>query len=728
MKARLFLTISIAATMLWSCQFDDVLSTPSNDGVIRVTSTLTKTESASGTTTNSSTTNDNFKNDEIIYVWARKTDGSSTDDYIKAWQLTAKDANGNFSGESKAWPYDGSNLNFYALHGNFTEPPLNKNWSALTSLKHKVLDDQSFDDNRRMSDLLFAKKTGATHGSNVELSFSHLLAKITVKLDLKNSKGITTDDFENATVWIMGIKPEAIFDSSSPTVSTSRETVTDIKAGTISKLTDPSSETYDAGCAIVPLQTINANQSLIKIILKNNRTFIYKASETTTFLEGQEYTYTLTILGKQITGSLSVSGFSSEEDEPISFKDYFDYLADLKNRNYLGNPDAPHDLSYDYNGQMNTANCYVVTHPGYYKFPLVYGNAIKNGATNAIAYGAGTNSTTFVNHLDRQITDPYIYNNKDDNENNLVANSAELVWQDAPNLITNIELSDDKKFIKFEIKRDNIEQGNAVIAVKDGSGNIMWSWHIWVTNKNVYETQAVTASYSGTTKTLMFMPFPLGWNDSTPAPTCTFYQWGRKDPFPPSNGSSFTSTTDKTLYKYDDSGNSSTLNCWYQVSLQADIATSILNPSTFYSGSTNWCSKSSYELWNVGENDYDVDFKTITKSVYDPSPAGFRLPETAAFTGFTSDETNNSAKNGSWNSKTSGFEFKTGGVTTYWQACGFRHYNNGSLNDVGTYGHYWSAGPSSPTNGRILSFGSSYVYPHSNSSRAHGFSVRPVSE
>ena len=130
MKARLFLTISIAATMLWSCQFDDVLSTPSNDGVIRVTSTLTKTESASGTTTNSPT-NDNFKNDDIIFVWADKP--NSTDDYIKAWKLTATGTNGNFSGESKAWPYDGSSLNFHALHGNFTESALNnKNWSDLT--------------------------------------------------------------------------------------------------------------------------------------------------------------------------------------------------------------------------------------------------------------------------------------------------------------------------------------------------------------------------------------------------------------------------------------------------------------------------------------------------------------------------------------------------------------------------------------------------------------------
>ena len=712
MKARLSLTISIAATMIWSCQFDDVLSTPSNEGVIRVTSSLTKTESASGPSTGS-TTNDNFKNNEIIYVWANKTNGSSTDDYIKAWQLTAKDANGNFSGDSKAWPYDGKSLDFHALHGNFTESELNdKKWSELTSLKHTVLPDQSTDDYRRKSDLLYAEKPEATHGNNVALSFSHLLAKITVKLDLKNSTGITIGDFDNASVWIMGIQPEATFNSSSPTASTSGETVTDIKAGTISKLTELPSEAYYAGCAIVPLQTINANQSLIKIILKNNRTFIYKASEETTFQQGQEYTYTLTILGKQITGSLSVSEFSSEEDEPISFKDKFDYLADLKNRAYLGNPDAPHDLSYDYNGQMNTANCYVVTHPGYYKFPLVYGNAIKNGATNDSAYG----SSTFVNHLGNPITEPYIYDNSD-----CTVRSAELVWQDAQNLISNnISLCDDQKYIKFQITKENIQQGNAVIAVKDENGKIMWSWHIWVTNKNVYETQAVTASYNSQTKTLMFMPFPLGWNDSTTAPTCTFYQWGRKDPFPPSDGSSLTSLNDKTVYKYDIGGNSTTSNCWYQVSSQADIATSIINPSTFYCGSSNWCSPSSKELWNVGNSATGVNFNQVTKSIYDPSPAGFRLPETAAFNGFPS--------NATWNGNTKGYTFTTNSVNTYWQACGFRIHDSSSLVNVGSSGYYWSAGPYNSSRCCGLYFTSSAVYPHDDRFPALGFSVRPVSE
>ena len=701
MKARLFLTISIAATMLWSCQFDDVLSTPSNDGVIRVTSTLTKTESASGPSTGS-TTNDNFENGEKIYVWADKT--GTTDGYIKAWELNATDTNGNFSGESKAWPYDGSSLNFHALHGNFTGSDLNKNWSALTSITHKVFQDQSFDDNRRMSDLLFAKKTGATHGSNVELSFRHLLAKITVKLDLNNSMGITTDEFENATVSIMGIKPEATFNSLSSTASTSEGTATEIQAGTISKLTDPdlSSEAYYAGCAIVPLQTINANQSLIKIILKNNRTFIYKASETTTFQKGQEYTYTLTILGKQITGSLSVSEFSSEGDEPISFKDYFDYLADLKTRAYLGSSGAPHDLSYDYNGQMNTANCYVVTHPGYYKFPLVYGNAIKNGATNDIAYGVkdGTRiSSTFVNHLDRPIEDPYIYKNLNNNNVELEAHSAALVWQDAESLISYIGLSNDNHYIQFEITKTNIQQGNAVIAVKDGSGYIMWSWHIWVTNKNVYETYTY-GDYK-------FMPIALGQRETNEGTTCTFYQWGRKDPF---RGATTNGQTTDIMPS------------------QTSYYSSIQNPGKFIKGTDsspyyfNWFSKNLLDLWNVGNFVTDKTTRTSKKSIYDPSPVGFKVPPPAAFYA-------EMLVRKSSNDFTEGYKGTVDG--DFWRAFGYLGWDTGSSAKVGEYGRYWSCGPYENTSyldGLDLYFTSGSVKPQNDNLRSYGITVRPVSE
>ena len=59
--------------------------------------------------------------------------------------------------------------------------------------------------------------------------------------------------------------------------------------------------------------------------------------------------------------------------------------------NTLDSPAVDVDLSMrDVNGNptslMNTANCYMVHAGGTYKFPIVYGNAIKNGGTNTIAF------------------------------------------------------------------------------------------------------------------------------------------------------------------------------------------------------------------------------------------------------------------------------------------------------------------------------------------------------
>ena len=69
---------------------------------------------------------------------------------------------------------------------------------------------------------------------------------------------------------------------------------------------------------------------------------------------------------------------------------------------------------------------------------------------------------------------------------------------------------------------------------------------------------------------------------------------------------------------------------------------------------------------------------------------------------------------------------KTNGNSIFLPAAGGRFRE--SLFNVGSYGYYWSAGPSNTTYGRNLSFYSSYVYPQYYNSRAYGFSVRPVSE
>ena len=263
----------------------------------------------------------------------------------------------------------------------------------------------------------------------------------------------------------------------------------------------------------------------------------------------------------------------------------------------------------------------------------------------------------------------------------------------------------------------------------------MWSWHIWVTNKNVYETVPIqTVAVNGTSKhTYNFMPVPLGWDDDIPEqPNCPYYQWGRKDPLCPSDGT--TLNKDKTLY--NSSGNSFTMK---RTPGGVSTGTSIKNPTTYnYKTSSpyDWNITTYYDYWNATNgNKTEMNDNSVVKTVYDPNPVGFKMPSPDAFTGFTQNGSNEttasnfnveSTFNNGWNFFTQGWKK---GPTDFWRANGYRWYNDsGSLYYVGSYGSYWSAGPSSGMYGHDLFFYSGIVYPQHEGARANGFSVRPVSE
>ena len=421
------------------------------------------------------------------------------------------------------------------------------------------------------------------------------------------------------------------------------------------------------------------------------------------------------------------------------------HKEELKNRNVKGTSSVPFDLSTEYNGTVNTANCYVITSPGVYKLPLVYGNAVKNGGVNNIAY----KSNTFVDHTGTHITQPYIY------ETSYGPVKATLLWQDAPNLVKNCSLimeNNKNKYLTFEVSSQDIDQGNAVIAVQDVNGTTLWSWHIWVTD-HAYRSTIAVKNYTG--HTAYFMPVPLGWCDGSTGASkeytvnfsqttsgrtlnrtislgasqnATFYQWGRKDPFVGSTGKSSTAKT-----WYDGSG--SPKNTDPATISETSKAESIQHPEKFISGSSNWDSNTTtYDNWNANvtvEPAYGTEYNDteVVKTVYDPSPVGFKMPTTNAFTGFGSGSTVN--YEGSWDS---GYKFTTGlsspnPISIYFRANGFRSYSGGSLNGVTRYGYYWASGSySSTTDGCLLHFYSGYVGPQNRSDRALGFSVRPVSE
>ena len=194
-------------------------------------------------------------------------------------------------------------------------------WSSLTSLTHTVETNQSSDENKRLSDLLYSQTSSvAPNTGSVQLTFDHLLAKITVKLDLTNSKGINEGELANAEVTLTNMITSGDFNSTnvsniitngvSANASGTREV---IKAGEITQPSDMTSTAYEVGSAIVPLQKFgDTNSNKITIKLSDTRSFSYTPADVT-LGKGNEYIYTLKIINGELSvSSITVKDFTNE--------------------------------------------------------------------------------------------------------------------------------------------------------------------------------------------------------------------------------------------------------------------------------------------------------------------------------------------------------------------------------------------------------------------------------
>ena len=340
-----------------------------------------------------------------------------------------------------------------------------------------------------------------------------------------------------------------------------------------------------------------------------------------------------TVSAQLVLSSLTGSGGSLPEDLTANIEQT-DYEMSKPFDDALTNATpvtTRRDLSYyDVNGNnsgsRNTANCYVVRAPGLYRFPIVYGNAIKNGATNSNSYtshidieqfdtdfrayvrplyqakypsyteaqvddwvnSVATSAKThlqnttlyhFLNAYNEAISDPWIHKNSHSGSA-IVPTTAEVAWQDYDNIIRNenvsITQSGDEYYVDFEVKKEDIMLGNAVIQVKDGSGVVQWSWHIWMTSADLttagpfvnqngcnfsflpqpigYVEKEVALTFlprkfrikavqdeSG--KEAVFMLTQLGGSDTDIYYAAPYYQWGRKDPMPMEDIDAFTIDT-----------------------------------------------------------------------------------------------------------------------------------------------------------------------------------------
>ncbi len=446
-----------------------------------------------------------------------------------------------------------------------------------------------------------------------------------------------------------------------------------------------------------------------------------------------------------------------------------------KNPYHLANPRGDDRVE-------NTANCYVVGAPGTYSLPLVYGNAVKNAADNPSAYSTseqGANILSrFVDHMGNPITNPYIFNN-----NGYRPDNAVLVWQDELDLVRNIRLSDDRQRIVFDVDAATIKQGNAIIAVRDASNTIMWSWHIWVTDLDLNREIKTVTNHDG--KKFRMPTWILGWCDgetrsyaarsvkvrftqettgasevitlNQPQYEASFsgnqpyYQFGRKDPMLPGLLKGKGYWPDKechgTEYKFKING------ATQGSSPMASLGEAIKNPHIFYNiGHANdWCSTRYDNLWDINNSSWWQIIDPFVKTVYDPSPVGFHVPQAKSFTGFVSNgeksdgvldlrQTNSPYTsfpdfdmNQGWkfycNKMTSQGQYDSSGGDIFFYAAGYRDDEYGTAGIIGQGGMYWTAGISSTSQfGRSLKFISFQVAVNCDTGRGKGCAIRPVQD
>ena len=335
-----------------------------------------------------------------------------------------------------------------------------------------------------------------------------------------------------------------------------------------------------------------------------------------------------------------------------------------------------------------TSNCYIVDAPGTYKIPLVYGNAFNNGSPNQPAfrgnfrnsgywyrYGYGNNTGgdkefylgTFRDHraigdgTDGLITT--VQHSQDASSNDAYITtkgwgtlSAAVIWSDVTNLVTNLGINGN--YLTFKVDKNYIDEGNALVAVKNSAGTILWSWHIWVTDmmsnssgfapvnlgycdgikstvypQRTYYVRAAQTETGGLTTTSVLIKETAYSVTGSASPYNTYYQWGRKDPL--------------RVGKYSNDGTTNS----------AALGVGIQNPTTYYSKNDNWnavyfknadgnsgSNRWDYplNLWNsstgnpYSSNQYQSGDQAVTKTIYDPCPSGYKVPNRELFSPSTS--------------------------------------------------------------------------------------------
>lgn len=338
--------------------------------------------------------------------------------------------------------------------------------------------------------------------------------------------------------------------------------------------------------------------------------------------------------------------------------------------------------------EEETANCYMINAVGEHSFlATVIGNGQKG-----IIPGAGF-------HTESAYISP---------------KSAKLLWQDVEDFVDASSVRLDADGRCYYTANQNV--GNAVIAVYSGenqTGDILWSWHIWGVGDEMPSDEVYTNKVGSQ---FTVMDRTLGAHSKTSL-YATLYQWGRKDPFP-----------NTSVYYVDGVATEVETSFPIYVSQTGTIAESVRHPAELqkYIDNTygNWLGETNNYLWGDtnGTNPKYPDYLedptacagwTDVKTIYDPSPVGYRVANKYTWTGFVKRSDGNTAGISGTTSRLdyinyvkydNGYYFKKNDSDTegtFYPQTGSRYGSTGTMWSAGQgsvlmrggSSRYWSASP-----------------------------------
>lgn len=269
--------------------------------------------------------------------------------------------------------------------------------------------------------------------------------------------------------------------------------------------------------------------------------------------------------------------------------------------------------------------------------------------------------------------------------------SVGIVWQTEKTpdgLIQDLTLLETTGQAMFKVTPGS--SGNLLLAAYSEpkqQGTILWSWHIWVTDYDPGTGNTIGDVPGGKVHNIsadgaVWMDRDLGALTATPGQGTTLgyaYQWGRKDPFPMSSNIS----TSVLRHLYDAKGDylrSGVAVEERNSSGQLIVDQSISEPWIFYTNTVTTHNGRGY-WWGGGSGDISLWIDNV-KTMFDPCPAGWRLPTDAVvgkMAGYTMQN---------WNGTNFGSYYQG---TSWYQYYGYLSYNAGSIGEPGKTGVYWSS-------------------------------------